>query len=55
MSLMPFLTFGILYLLDSSMMSPLITTPIGWMIMTGVVVFEIIGFVIMKKLCAIKM
>lgn len=50
----PFAAFGILYLLDRDLMTPMVTTGIGWAAICVVILLEAVGFVILKKVTAVK-
>lgn len=50
----PFAAFAILYLLDRDLMTPMVTTGIGWAAICGVILLEVIGFIILKKVTAVK-
>ena len=50
----PFVAFIILYLLDRDLMTPMLTTGIGWTAICGVVLLEVIGFIILKKVTTVK-
>ena len=50
----PFAAFAILYLLDRDLMTPMVTTGIGWTAICGVILLEVIGFIILKKVTAVK-
>ncbi len=53
-SLSPLAAFVILYLLDSRLMRPMLTTPIGLGAIGVVVLLEIIGFFVLKKVTRVK-
>ena len=54
MSFFPLLIFIILYLIAPKLMSPMLTTLVGW-ISIGVILFlEVTGLFILKKICDIK-
>jgi tight adherence protein B len=53
-SLSPLAAFVILYLLDRKLMTPMLTTPIGWAAIGGVVILEVIGFIVLKKVTYVK-
>ena len=53
-SLSPIAAFGVLYMLDRDLMTPMLTTGIGWMAIGGVAVLEIIGFIVLKKVTEVK-
>ena len=50
----PFVAFIILYILDRDLMTPMLTTGIGWIAIFGVVLLEVIGFIILKKVTTVK-
>jgi tight adherence protein B len=51
---LPWMMFGLLYMIDAKFMTPLLVTPIGWLIMSGVIALEIAGFVVINKIVQIK-
>lgn len=53
-ALMPLAAFVILYLLDSELMSPLVTTGIGWCALGIAATLETIGFLIISKIMSIE-
>ncbi|MBQ6599158.1 MAG: type II secretion system F family protein [Lentisphaeria bacterium] len=53
-SLMPVAAFGILYMLDPALMSPLVTTGIGWCGLGVAALMETIGFLIIRKIMAVE-
>lgn len=53
-SLMPVAAFGILYMLDPALMSPLVTTGIGWCGLGAAALMETIGFLIIRKIMAVE-
>ena len=53
-SLMPLAAFGILYMLDPALMSPLVTTGIGWCGLGAAALMETIGFLIIRKIMAVE-
>lgn len=53
-SLMPLAAFGILYFLDPDLMSPLVTTGIGWCALGVAATMETIGFLIIRKIMAVE-
>lgn len=55
MALFPFIAFVVLYMIDPELMSPMVTTLVGWVTIGCIVVLEMIGFVILKKICAVRM
>ena len=50
----PFVAFIILYILDRNLMTPMLTTGIGWIAIFGVILLEVIGFIILKKVTTVK-
>ena len=50
----PFVAFIILYILDRDLMTPMLTTGIGWIAIFGVILLEVIGFIILKKVTTVK-
>lgn len=55
MAFFPFIAFVVLYIIDPSLMAPMVTTWVGWVTIGCIVVLEIIGFIILKKICAVRM
>ncbi len=55
MCILPFIAFGILYLIAPDLMSPMITTGIGWATFAVIIILEITGLQILKKICDVKM
>ena len=53
-SLMPLAAFGILYMLDPALMSPLVTTGTGWCGLGAAALMETIGFLIIRKIMAVE-
>ena len=53
-SVSPFVAFVILYLLDRSLMMPMLTTPIGWLSIFAIIVLETIGFLVLKHVTRVK-
>ena len=54
MSFSPLAAFLLLWFLNKELMTPLVTTKAGWITIFGVVVWEAIGYVIMKKVTEVK-
>lgn len=54
MGLAPLAAFGILFLIDRSMVEPLYTMPIGRLVMLGVVFLEGIGFYVINKIVTVE-
>ncbi len=50
----PLVAFIILYLLDKDLMTPMLTTGIGWTAICAVILLEVIGFIILKKVTTVK-
>ena len=50
----PLAAFGLLYLVDPTMMKPLVTTSSGWMALGVVAVMETIGFLWIRKIVTIE-
>ena len=50
----PFVAFIILYILDRDLMTPMLTTGIGWIAIFGVILLDVIGFIILKKVTTVK-
>ena len=55
MAFFPFIAFVVLYLIDPDLMAPMVTTVAGWVTIGCIIVLEMIGFIILKKICAIRM
>lgn len=53
-SFSPLAAFLLLYLLDRDLMSPLLTTPAGWGAICVVLLLEVAGFLVLKKVTAVK-
>jgi tight adherence protein B len=53
MTLLPWGMAGVLYLLDPAMMRPLFNTTIGQFVLAAIVVLEICGWVVIRKIVAI--
>ena len=53
-SFSPLAAFFILYMLDRDLMTPMVTTDIGWLSLCAVVVLEVVGFMILKKVTTVK-
>ena len=53
-SLMQLAAFGILYMLDPALMSPLVTTGTGWCGLGAAALMETIGFLIIRKIMAVE-
>lgn len=50
----PLVAFIVLYLLDQDLMIPMLTTGIGWIAISGVILLETIGFIVLKKVTTVK-
>lgn len=50
MGAMPFLLMIGIYFLDQKTIMPLFTTPIGWMLLTVMLVLNTVGFIVIKKI-----
>ena len=50
----PVVAFVILYLIDRELMSPMLTTAVGWLSIGGVLLLEVVGFVVLKKVTTVK-
>ena len=50
----PFVAFVVLYMLDQDLMLPMLTTPIGWISISAIVVLETIGFFVLKHVTRVK-
>ena len=55
MAFFPFIAFVVLYVIDPDLMAPMVTTWVGWVTIACIVVLEMIGFIILKKICAVRM
>lgn len=55
MSFFPLVIFVILYLIAPKLMTPMITTAIGWVTIGFIILLELTGLFILKKICDIKM
>ena len=53
-SFSPLAAFFILYMLDRDLMTPMVTTDIGWLSLCTVVILEVVGFMILKKVTTVK-
>jgi tight adherence protein B len=54
MALAPMVSFGLLYVIDPELMSPMVTTQTGWMMLGLVALLEIIGFVCINKIVTVE-
>ena len=45
----------VLYVIDPELMTPMVTTLVGWITIGCIIVLEIIGFFILKKICSVQM
>ena len=52
-SLSPLAAFLILFLIDKSLMLPMLTTGLGWLAIGVIVLLEVGGFIILKKVTAV--
>ena len=50
----PAAAFIILYLVDSDLMKPLVTTGTGWLAVGGATVLVIIGYFVLKKIITVE-
>lgn len=50
----PMCAFGILYLIDPSLMRPLLTTKVGWCAIGVVLALETVGFLVINKIVTIE-
>ena len=50
----PVVAFVILYLIDRELMTPMLTTAVGWLSIGGVLLLEVVGFVVLKKVTTVK-
>lgn len=50
----PIVAFVILYLLDRDLMTPMLTTGIGWITISCVILLEVVGFIVLKKVTSVK-
>ena len=55
MSFFPLIIFCILYLITPDLMLPMITTVFGWIAIGVIVLLELTGLFILKKICDVKM
>jgi tight adherence protein B len=55
MALFPFLALVVLYFIDPELMAPMVTTLVGWITIGCIIVLEMIGFFILKKICTVQM
>ena len=55
MALFPFLALVVLYVIDPELMEPMVTTLVGWITIGCIIVLEMIGFFILKKICSVQM
>lgn len=53
-ALMPLAAFAILYFLDPDLMSPLVTTGVGWCALGAAATLETVGFLIIRKIMAVE-
>jgi len=53
-SLVPFLLMGMFLVLDPNYVMPLFTRPLGWVALAIMLILQIIGLVVMKKIVTIK-
>ena len=53
-SLSPVAGFIILFIIDKSLMMPMLTTRIGWLAVGGIILLESIGFIVLKKVTTVK-
>ena len=54
MACAPLMAFVILYVLDRHLMEPLVTTVLGWAAIGVVLLLELIGYVIIKKIVTVE-
>jgi len=54
MAAAPLAAFCLMYMIDPSLMKPLVTTKLGWYSIGGVMVLEIIGFLWIRKIVTIE-
>jgi tight adherence protein B len=54
MSFFPLIAFIILYLIDPKLMLPMVTTPIGWLAIGTIILLELIGYLILRRICAVR-
>ena len=55
MSFFPLLAFIVIYILDPKLMRPMITTGIGWATIAFIIILELLGLQLLKKICNIKL
>ena len=53
-SLSPLVAFLLLYMLDSELMRPMLTTKIGWLAIVGVIFMEVLGYLVLKHVTKVK-
>ncbi len=53
-TLVPFVLFGVFYVIDPNYIMPLLTTPLGWFALALMLALQVIGGVMMKKVVTIK-
>ena len=53
-SISPIVAFIILYALDRKLMEPMVTTKVGWLAISVVILLEIVGFIVLKKVTKVK-
>lgn len=53
-TLVPFVLFGVFYIIDKNYIMPLLTTPLGWFALALMLALQVIGGVMMKKIVTIK-
>lgn len=53
-TLVPFVLFGVFYVIDPNYIMPLLTTPLGWFALALMLALQVIGGVMMKKIVTIK-
>ena len=54
MALAPMVSFGLLYVIDPELMSPMVTTQTGWMMLGLVALLEIVGFFCINKIVTVE-
>ena len=55
MSFFPLVIFVVLYIIAPKLMTPMVTTAVGWITIGFIILLELTGLFILKKICDIKM
>jgi tight adherence protein B len=53
-SILPIFVGVMIYFIDPKMMEPMFTKPIGWAVLTGMVIFEALGYFFVRKITNIE-